>query len=51
MVEITIKSPTEGEVIKKVPFDNWNGTWVELSRYFIEAMKGMGFIIPEDFNE
>lgn len=51
MVEITIKSPIEGEITKKVPFDNWNGTWVELSRYFIEAMKGMGFIITEDFNE
>ena len=51
MVEITIKSPIEGEITKKVPFDNWNGTWVELSRYFIEVMKGMGFIIPEDFNE
>lgn len=51
MVEITIKSPFEGEITKKVPFDSWDGTWVELSRYFLEAMKGMGFIIPEDFNE
>lgn len=51
MVEITIKSPFEGEITKKVPLDSWDGTWVELSRYFLEAMKGMGFIIPEDFNE
>lgn len=51
MLEITIKSPFEGEITKKVPFDSWDGTWVELSRYFLEAMKGMGFIIPEDFNE
>lgn len=51
MVEITIKSPIEGEITKKVPFDSWDGTWVELSRYFLEAMKGMGFTIPEDFNE
>lgn len=50
-VEITIKTPLEGEISVKVPYDNEKDlTWMELTRYFTQALKGLGYF-PDNLEE
>lgn len=50
-MKIRVETKLEGVIEKEVniPGEEEGLTWVEITREFIDVLRGLGYIIPEDF--
>jgi hypothetical protein len=52
-MKIRVETKLEGIIEKEVniPGEEEGLTWVEITREFIDVLRGLGYIIPEDFED